>query len=416
MSKCMHKLVFSMTLFLLVALLSVAYADGSSIALTGYSSFDSANEVTATQFSIGVLYHGGNLNKYYKLTVPKDGEYVFYCKGSGDAWTNIYLYDQYQQEIFEAEDLYDFYDATIKKVSMKANRSYVVRIYSSSYSKFLFGICGDGKHLPLDAKTKTVEATCVNEGYSANVCPVCKDEYNVLTIDAKGHTPGEWKTETAATCENDGLLVQRCTVCNEKMSQESIPAFGHTEGEPSVVLEPTCLQQGILATQCTTCSKIMSKESIPITDHAPGVMSVAKPATCTEDGLNEQRCKVCNILLDLEITAAQGHKPGEWRETNDPSCTTVGIKAQECTVCSLRLGSEIVPAYGHTPGDWRVTIRSSAFSAGERVQNCDVCHEQIAVEEIPAAISKVLIFGLIASVGAALVMTILFVTKAKKNK
>lgn len=376
----------------------------------------------ATRINTGELYYTNNEGWWAKFKTDEAGIYGLYTrKITGKIC--VFVYTQFREEIAWA---YSINEKEPQHVSfdLDANKTYYLFVVNTkdlngpvfATAGGEFSICSPQAHIELMKGVDVSAPTCTVDGIIGDQCSYCHGVLNERKVAANGHKNGNWKVRVPAGCEQDGLMEQRCSICDELLSEDEIPATGHTEGEMKTILEPTCIQTGVNAVQCTICNTVLSKESIPITDHAPGVMSVAKPATCTEDGLNEQRCKVCNILLDSEITAAQGHKPGEWRETNDPSCTTVGIKAQECTVCSLRLGSEIVPAYGHTPGDWRVTIRSSAFSSGERVQKCDVCHEQIAVEEIPAAISKVLIFGLIASVGAALVMTILFVTKAKKNK
>lgn len=69
--------------------------------------------------------------------------------------------------------------------------------------------------------------TCVDVGTKVLTCTLC-NATATISLDALGHTDGDWITDAAATCTSNGSKHQICSVCNETIKTETIPALGHT--------------------------------------------------------------------------------------------------------------------------------------------------------------------------------------------
>lgn len=87
---------------------------------------------------------------------------------------------------------------------------------------------------------EAIEPTCIKDGNIAYwSCSECgkmyldengTQEVTIISIDAPGHTWGEWEESMPATCLDDGKKVRICSVCKAEESS-NIPAKGHVWGE-----------------------------------------------------------------------------------------------------------------------------------------------------------------------------------------
>ena len=104
-----------------------------------------------------------------------------------------------------------------------------------------------------------VEATCTKDGSYDEVvyCSVCHEELSrdTVKINATGHTPSDWITETPATCEGAGSRYKECTVCHEVLEREEIPATGHEWGDWTQTKAPTCTEEGEEQRTCSVCGE-----------------------------------------------------------------------------------------------------------------------------------------------------------------
>ena len=78
-------------------------------------------------------------------------------------------------------------------------------------------------------KTKTVNPTCTEKGYSVYTCSRCSNSYNDDYVDSPGHKFGKWTT-VEATVTKEGSNTRSCSVCGEKettvLPKPSIRIYG----------------------------------------------------------------------------------------------------------------------------------------------------------------------------------------------
>ncbi len=77
---------------------------------------------------------------------------------------------------------------------------------------------------------RTLEPTCITEGYKEYSCLVCGDTKKE-SIPKKGHTFGKWIEKSKATCAGKGVNVRQCEECGHT-EEENTPALGHEWDKP----------------------------------------------------------------------------------------------------------------------------------------------------------------------------------------
>lgn len=100
-------------------------------------------------------------------------------------------------------------------------------------------------------ETRTVEATCTEEGFTLKYCNKCNtSEYsNVVAPLTHSYT-----TEvTAPTCTEKGFTTYTCEKCNDKYISNYVNATSHTYVD--TVVAPTCTAKGYTAHTCSVCKK-----------------------------------------------------------------------------------------------------------------------------------------------------------------
>lgn len=153
------------------------------------------------------------------------------------------------------------------------------------------------------------EATCTEKGSKHQVCLVCSTTIKTEEISAKGHVEVIDKA-VESTCVNTGLTEGiHCSRCNTTLvAQTTTSVKGHTSGDWITDTEATCTQKGSKHQICSVCSETIKREDISVKGHAE-VVDRAKEATCTDTGLTEgKHCSRCNTVLIAQTTvSAKGH-------------------------------------------------------------------------------------------------------------
>lgn len=100
-------------------------------------------------------------------------------------------------------------------------------------------------------ETKTVEATCTEEGFTLKYCEKCDtSEYsNVVAPLTHNYTT----QVTAPTCTEKGFTTYTCEKCNDKYISNYVNATSHTYVD--TVVAPTCTAKGYTVHTCSVCKK-----------------------------------------------------------------------------------------------------------------------------------------------------------------
>lgn len=106
------------------------------------------------------------------------------------------------------------------------------------------------------------EATCTEAGSKEVTCsnPNCGEKI-IVTIEALGHTHGEWETVTEATCTEEGKAIMKCTVCGEVIGEKVLKVLPHNYGEWEVTKKPSTSEEGERQCICEDCGYVL-KETI----------------------------------------------------------------------------------------------------------------------------------------------------------
>ncbi len=180
-------------------------------------------------------------------------------------------------------------------------------VKTDDYCSYERCICGKEKiTLHSYVVTKTVEATCANEGSKTFTCS-CGDFYTE-SIEKKAHTVVADKA-VEATCTAPGLTEgSHCSVCKEVfVEQNEIPALEHRFGLWLVCREPVCGKSGEKRQYCLFCGYYKS-EAITASDDHKWVLTDSVDATCTVGGAKYYTCSVCGTEKLERTSATNKHK------------------------------------------------------------------------------------------------------------
>ena len=144
-------------------------------------------------------------------------------------------------------------------------------------------------------ETRTVESTCVDDGYFEYTCSRCnatKTEVNTEDPGKGGHVwqkdeNGEYvyTVDVKASCKQQGEQSIHCTVCAENNLYE---------------------EYGSVAAAAKCKGGRMNTTVMPKTDHETLIKGMT-PADCTTDGREYEYCPVCHYEKDLKVIPALGH-------------------------------------------------------------------------------------------------------------
>lgn len=127
--------------------------------------------------------------------------------------------------------------------------------------------CKDGHTPGKKVKEEVVEATCEKEGSYEVVeyCTVCKKELSreKVTVKAKGHKWGKWKTWRKPTCTRPGERRRICERNPKHIDKEEIEALGHLWNPWEVDTEATIDAPGSESRCCRRDGEHIQTREIP---------------------------------------------------------------------------------------------------------------------------------------------------------
>ena len=218
------------------------------------------------------------------------------------------------------------------------------------------------------------EATCTEDGYTREICAVCKEEKpgSKQRVEAGGHDFGEWEI-TEATCTLNGEKSRTCSKC-DFAETEVILAEGHTEVSETV--DPTCTTDGHEQTTCSRCMEVLSYTIIPTLGHDLSEAVTKTEPTCTEEGEKIQTCQRdgCGYTVSERVEAL-GHDFKS--DSKEATCTEAGYEREICARegCGVIRNNVIIPAKGHEFGEWTTTKEATCVETGTASRTCGKCKE-----------------------------------------
>ena len=261
---------------------------------------------------------------------------------------------------------------------------------------------------------EVVKATCTQSGFAdAYRCTLCRQmfdaEGNVITtiptIDALGHTYGDWIDEFPATDTTDGVKAHKdCLVCGLHFDAEgneietlTIPALQHILSAWIIEVAETCTEDGTKGHyECEHCSLVFDKDYNVIEDVTiPASHNLVhydrKEPTCESDGNVEyNHCTKCYTDFDNDMNEIDsvylwsfGHSYGDWIDEVSATCTVNGVKGHKtCTRCNENFDqynnkiSSLVIKASHTFGDRTAEIPATCTTDGRFAYDyCSVCEK-----------------------------------------
>ncbi len=135
----------------------------------------------------------------------------------------------------------------------------------------------------------------------------------------------------APTCVDEGYTINMCEGCGDAFKTDVKAATGvHTYNSGAITTEPTCVDKGEKTYLCTVCAAVKTEpvDATGIHTYDEDKATVVNP-TCTVDGSLSYTCKVCGANVTESITAT-GHKYDNGVITVQPTFKKAGVMTYTC--------------------------------------------------------------------------------------
>lgn len=209
-----------------------------------------------------------------------------------------------------------------------------------------------------------VEATCTEDGFKTQQCVIC-NYIETVVVPAKGHLI-VIDNAVEPTCTEEGKTEgEHCFVCGTVIKkQETINANGHSFGEWETVVSENCNNPGVKKRVCNSC---LFSETVGIdqSEHKWNASyTIDKGATCIEDGSRSIHCKVCNASKNAQVIPATGHTIVV-DNAIEATCTNVGkTEGSHCSTCNeVLVAQQTIPLAEHNV-EIKNRVKSTYFTQG----------------------------------------------------
>ena len=225
-----------------------------------------------------------------------------------------------------------------------------------------------------DDAVKTVDTTCLKDGYRYFECENASEHNYTETIAAVGHDMCDWVEVVPETCGDEGYFwsechaTQTCEICGDVILYEGEDALGHDWSDWYEFTAATCTQEGIDRKTCQRCG-IHDDIVTPPLGHDD--VSEVFNATCiAEAGVKNtcQRCGRVEIIYDGDVDP-NAHDMGEWYLEIAPTCTEVGYNRRDCQRNCGYFEREPINVLGHNYEETSKTD-PTCTTDGERIHEC----------------------------------------------
>lgn len=382
---------------------------------------------------------GDNKHKEVVATTPAScteaGKNVYTCAGTWDDDLKVYVKcDYYKEDPIEPLG-HQWDDGTVTKeptYTTEGEKTFTCLRDPShteveKLSKLMCNQIDDQLNHKIDVFVKTVEATCVDNGYYLYECGQCHETRKEVIPATGNHSWGAWTETQPITRTSPGEQTHECSVCGKKESEpicKQIDENGlHKVTE--VKTDATCTGDGSVRYFCTACGfdeTVITKDSalghefsswkvIDAVQHHrvcergdadkkgyeefgthDMTGEITKPATSTEPGIYTHWCKDnCGYwyTTPIPVEGCQ-HVDGDGDSTlhpieredahQDATCTEAGYTDYKCSLCDEEIHA-ILPALGHDYGEWVDTDEENHTHTCQR----EGCTEETAGHSVEAA-------------------------------
>lgn len=156
--------------------------------------------------------------------------------------------------------------------------------------------------------TIDVEPTCTSEGSKSHHCKDCDAKTDVTVIEKTEHNPGTAvrENEVDPTCDSDGSYdeVIYCQDCGAEISRtkHTIEATGHSYGDWTEVVAPTYESEGREERTCSKCGHTESRtiDKLDATDEFIEVVNSIDVDNDSLEELYEKINKALSLYKDIE--------------------------------------------------------------------------------------------------------------------
>lgn len=170
------------------------------------------------------------------------------------------------------------------------------------------------------------EATCTETGTKTRQCIVCKElEADVIEMAEHNYAID---TTVEADCLNGGYTTYKCEDCEAVKVGDEVEALGHDYVVISE-LKATETENGYILYSCSRCGEASTK-ILEKTGHNYE-LTVVFP-TCVDEGYDKYTCSICGDVYVENFKEAKGHTYNEGVKT-EATCTENEYTTWTCRVC-----------------------------------------------------------------------------------
>ena len=215
---------------------------------------------------------------------------------------------------------------------------------------------------------KTIDATCKEQGYTADVCGCGYIRNKVSTGGSLGdHDWSTWLTTESATCSKEGTQRRDCNVCDAYETRK-VGQLSHQY--QTVVTAPTCTQQGYTTYTCS-CGHSYVDNYVSETGHKHNAKVTAP--TCTQQGYTTHTCYCGDSYVDTYVDALDHEKITDngYAATCTKDGRTDGEHCERCGVVFTK--QETISKLGHAWDSWETTQNATCSQEGVQRRDCSRC-------------------------------------------
>ena len=193
---------------------------------------------------------------------------------------------------------------------------------------------------------EVVAPTCINRGYTQNICVKCGEKWNTDYKEKIAHvytnSPSS-EIVKSATCSSKAVYKVKCDICgtpSETLTVEvgDFNPNNHvftTKPSDEIFSKATCTSKALYYVQCDYCDAVSSTQTVfvgePLSHKFTNYVS-NNDATCTNDETKTATCEYgCGTVDTITVpNTATGHKFNSGTIIKNPTCTSEGSMIKKC--------------------------------------------------------------------------------------